>query len=455
MTPFAPAKPAPNPIKSWDCWGAEAPQGCLPKSFYSSPTSINTGLPLPAQGTGITVLPLGGTISSTASPDGKIPGLSFRQILERAFGSDFKRLPDLYLSQPGSRKFFAWAPRDSSEFSFPDAMTMVDRLYYHCQVAKGVLVTCGTDRMADMMIAASLMLQFFKIPIVFTGSQRILEDQDSDVKKNIADSLLALRSLPPGIFLVFGGRVIEGFKAVKLSTTSLDAFRSFDLNDYAVVDAEKGIFRKNYLLKTESPQWQKFYQHCDAHEVRTDYRHEQRVDSINLEMGYPVDMMEARLADPHSKAVVIRIPGTSGLSAKYADVCSRYSSKKPIIAVTRCATGITKLNEYNIGVQAIQAGVIDAGDVSGDAAVLMLKWIMGDQQDIDRIRQAFAYRHDQGSIWSRTAVSLTPWCKNDYYQQMVAQKYIKEGDPRFNRPGEMMMWQDVPGAFSSFDRNPW
>jgi L-asparaginase/Glu-tRNA(Gln) amidotransferase subunit D len=60
------------------------------------------------------------------------------------------------------------------------------------------VVTCGTDRLADVAKMASLMLLNPLRPIIFTGSQRTLDDANNDVERNLRDALFMADKLDPG-----------------------------------------------------------------------------------------------------------------------------------------------------------------------------------------------------------------------------------------------------------------
>ena len=73
----------------------------------------------------------------------------------------------------------------------------------------GIVISHGTDTMAYTAAALSYLIQNSAKPIVLTGSQKSIYDQETDARRNLYDAFLAAQDDALfGVMLVFDGRVI-------------------------------------------------------------------------------------------------------------------------------------------------------------------------------------------------------------------------------------------------------
>jgi glutamyl-tRNA(Gln) amidotransferase subunit D len=59
----------------------------------------------------------------------------------------------------------------------------------------------------------------------------------------------------------------------------------------------------------------------------------------------------------------------------------------PVVVTTQCIYGRTGLHVYSSGRGLIEAGVIDAGDMLSEAAVVKLMWALGHARGPEEVRQ--------------------------------------------------------------------
>jgi L-asparaginase len=70
-----------------------------------------------------------------------------------------------------------------------------------------IVITHGTDTMIQTGLFLKQMLPEVKVPIVLTGAMAPLGFEASDGLQNLTESLLAVRLLPPGIYVVMHNQV--------------------------------------------------------------------------------------------------------------------------------------------------------------------------------------------------------------------------------------------------------
>ncbi len=70
-----------------------------------------------------------------------------------------------------------------------------------------MVITHGTDTMVETGLLLKRELADLKFPIVMTGAMTPLGFEGSDGLQNLTESLLAVRILPPGVWLVIHNQV--------------------------------------------------------------------------------------------------------------------------------------------------------------------------------------------------------------------------------------------------------
>ena len=74
--------------------------------------------------------------------------------------------------------------------------------------------------------ALSFMLLDIDKPVILTGSQLPLDHAITDARVNLLEAAEAARSVSRGVYVCFHHNLIAGTRAVKMRTTSFDAFDS-------------------------------------------------------------------------------------------------------------------------------------------------------------------------------------------------------------------------------------
>ena len=160
----------------------------------------------------LVLLATGGTIASAQSDRGLAPALTAADILRRCpidncVGQDIFHLDSSNI-QPEEWRVLAAAVRRA------------------LRDADGCIITHGTDTMAYTAAALSFMLLDIDKPVILTGSQLPLDHAITDARVNLLEAAEAARSVSRGVYVCFHHKLIAGTRAVKMRTTSFDAFDS-------------------------------------------------------------------------------------------------------------------------------------------------------------------------------------------------------------------------------------
>ena len=70
-----------------------------------------------------------------------------------------------------------------------------------------IIITHGTDTMVETGLLLKTSVANLRVPIVLTGAMTPLGFEGSDGLQNLTESLLAARTLPPGVYVVMHNQV--------------------------------------------------------------------------------------------------------------------------------------------------------------------------------------------------------------------------------------------------------
>lgn len=111
------------------------------------------------------------------------------------------RLPDLEVEE---RRLMN---KDSLDMTDEDRQMVLEAVREVLPHGAPVVITHGTDTLVETGRYLKRALGEPAVPIVFTGAMTPLGFERSDALQNLTESLLAVRLLPPGIYLVMHNQV--------------------------------------------------------------------------------------------------------------------------------------------------------------------------------------------------------------------------------------------------------
>jgi L-asparaginase len=124
------------------------------------------------------------------------------------------RLPDLEVN------VVPLLNKDSLEITPDDRALLLGMVRAILNEKEAIVITHGTDTMVESGQYLQRSLPHVDVPIVFTGAMTPLGFEGSDGLQNLTESLLAIRLIPPGIYLVMHGQVFPVDRVVKDHTSS-------------------------------------------------------------------------------------------------------------------------------------------------------------------------------------------------------------------------------------------
>src|SRR5699024_1870929 len=127
---------------------------------------------------------------------------------------------------------------DSSNIQPEEWEFIAKKIYEYRNDYDGIVVSHGTDTMANTASMLSFMLQGINLPVVLTGSQVPINVILSDAPDNLRLAFAAAANCRPGIYLAFSEKVMLGCRSVKVRTTNFDAFESVNVPPVATVTSD-------------------------------------------------------------------------------------------------------------------------------------------------------------------------------------------------------------------------
>ncbi len=319
----------------------------------------------------ILMLATGGTIASRRSETGLKPLLTSEELL--------RYVPDV-------REF---CQADTLQILNIDSTNMQPRHWLmtaetiekHYDHYNGFVVCHGTDTMAYTAAALSYLIHNSSKPIVITGAQKPIDLEITDARTNLSDSLrFACCERAYGVNIVFDGKVIAGTRGKKERTKSYNAFSSINFPYIATIQDGHIIFYLDDKHHITEPVH--FY-----HELNS------RVALLKL-----IPSMDSGVLDymaDHYDAVIIESFGVGGIptyeSGDFHKAIERLvNAGKTVVMTTQVTNEGSNMSVYEVGKTIKKEfGLLEAYDMTLEATVTKLMWILGQTRDAKKIQELF------------------------------------------------------------------
>lgn len=250
------------------------------------------------------------------------------------------------------------------------------------EVFDGFVILHGSDTMSFTASALSFMLQNLAKPVVLTGSQLPIGEIRTDAKENLITALEIAatkkdgKAMVPEVCVYFDYQLFRGNRSIKNDSERFEAFTS---PNYPIL-AEAGVnldFFPNYILPIPTATFN----------IHTNLN-----SNIGVLKMYPGITENAVRAITESKvdAIILEAFGSGNTTtADWFIKCLQDAIKndKIVVDISQCKGGSVQLGMYETSRKLQQMGILSGYDMTFEATVTKLMYLMGLGISTDEIKQ--------------------------------------------------------------------
>jgi L-asparaginase len=246
---------------------------------------------------------------------------------------------------------------------------IIERTYHEYD---GFVILHGSDTMAYTASALSFMLENLDKPVVLTGSQLPIGEIRTDAKENLITALEIVATKNEGLAMVpevciyFDYQLFRGNRSIKYNSEKFEAFLS---PNYHIL-AEAGVnlsFYSNYI-----------HPHAEGPlHVQSDFN--ANIGVLKLYPGITPQAVQA-ITKSSVDAIVLETFGSGNTTTAqwFTDsLQDAIDNNKLIVDISQCQGGSVELGKYETSKKLQQMGVISGFDMTFEATVTKLMYLMG------------------------------------------------------------------------------
>ena len=319
----------------------------------------------------------GGTIGMIQDPkSGQLKPFDFKHLSEQ--------IPELNKFDIDLSTVSFERPIDSSDMNPAIWIELVGIIENNYKKFDGFVILHGSDTMSFTASALSFMLENLNKPVILTGSQLPIGIIRTDGKENLitAIEIAAAKQKEQPIIrevcIYFEYQLYRGNRTHKFNSENFQAFQSAN---YPIL-AEAGVHIKYNYSALKKATDKKLRIHTD---LNSD------IAILKLFPGITPNVVKAILNIKNNRAVILESYGSGNCSTEKWFIEALQKSVENgiiILNVTQCNAGAVEQGKYETSAELTSAGVIGGNDITTEAAVAKLMFLLGSYNDVKKIKRA-------------------------------------------------------------------
>ena len=297
-----------------------------------------------------------------------------------------KNIPELKLLDCEIATVSFENPIDSSNMTIEAWVKIANIIKDNYAIYDGFVVLHGSDTMSYSASALSFMLENLDKPVIFTGSQLPIGDLRTDAKENLITAIQVAslqknnKSVVTEVCLYFEYKLYRGNRTTKISAEHFNAFMSPNFPCLL----ESGV----HLKVNEA----ELFRQKTTQTLQVNATFDDNVMILKIFPSINQKVVENILSIKNLKGLIIETYGSGNASTEKWFLNLLENAIKNglyIVNVTQCSIGSVNMGQYETSSQLKAIGVISGKDITTEAAITKLMYLLGQQVNSHDFKEIF------------------------------------------------------------------